>query len=152
MSLYPNSLPPSWEYLNLNYSSESLHSCRAHRWWKSDMFSWHIYYIVEQQLRKENSSLVQGHCGVSTECWAPPNWMCSETFFKRIKTHVFPYTSKSSPIFYITNFCIYICLFERGSKRSIAGKSVLGWWWPTSLIDLDPFIVIFPNQLTDASQ
>ena len=54
---------------------------------------------------------------------------------------------KSSPIFCITNFCIYICRFERGSKKSFTGKSVLGWWWPAYLIDLDPFIVIFPINL-----
>ena len=151
MSLYPNSLPPSWEYLNLNYSSESLHSCRVLRWWRSGMFSWHIYYIVEQQLRKETEPCSSA---LLRECWmlSTSQPMCSETFFKRIKTHGFPYMGKSSPIFYITNFCIYICLFERESKRSIAGKSVLGWWWPISLIDLDPFIVIFPYQLTDASQ
>ena len=84
---------------------------------------------------------------MSTECWAPPNWIRSETSFKSIKTHVFPYMGKSSPIFCITNFCIYICRFERGSKKSFTGKSVLGWWWPAYLIDLDPFIVIFPINL-----
>lgn len=36
---YPSSFLPCWEYLNHNYSSESLQSCRVNSGWKNEMLS-----------------------------------------------------------------------------------------------------------------